>query len=152
MLLLARIEDSAAALGLIDLAGGCLLAYWGISGLKSQRVELEAEPAGSRPWSSLGKGVAVNFLNPNPYLFWLTVGSPMLVRADQVGRGFAIGCLIAFYSGLVGSKILLAVLVARSARVLQGRGFAWCNRLLAVVLLVFAAVFVREGLVRLAIL
>ena len=144
-----RIESSQSALGVVNLAGGALLASYGVSGLRAGSPEITSVTVRSRVLGSLGKGVAVNLLNPNPYLFWLTVGVPMLLRAAELGYGVAISFLAVFYFGLVGSKVVLAILVARSRAVLRGRGYLWTNRALAVALLVFAAIFLREGLLRL---
>jgi threonine/homoserine/homoserine lactone efflux protein len=149
VLLLGRIEHSEPALGLVNLAGGALLASYGIAGLRGSDGRVDEITAETRVWGSLGKGVAVNLLNPSPYLFWLTVGAPMLIRAHGSGWMNAVGFLVAFYVGLVGSKALLAVMVARSRDVLRGRGFIVANRVLAVILLFYAALFVRDGVLRL---
>jgi threonine/homoserine/homoserine lactone efflux protein len=150
ILLLGRIETSEPALGIVSLAGGALLASYGITGLRGTDSAVEETTPSGRIWGSLGKGVAVNLLNPSPYLFWLTVGAPLLLRANDSGRWIAMAFLVVFYVGLVGSKALLAVLVARSRSVLRGRGYLWANRILAVVLLAYSALFIREGIVRLA--
>ena len=149
VLLHGRIESSQSALGFINLAGGALLASYGISGLRVRTPDVEESQVRPRIWGSLGKGVSVNVLNPNPYLFWLTVGTPLLLRAAEHGTAIAALFLGVFYLGLVGSKAVLAVLVARSRAVLSGPAYLWTNRALAVALLVFAAIFVREGLLRL---
>ncbi len=149
ILLLGRIENSEPALGIVSLAGGALLASYGIAGLRGVQDSVVEVAANTRVWGSLGKGVAVNLLNPSPYLFWLTVGTPMLLRAYGSGWVTAAGFLVAFYIGLVGSKAVLAIMVARSRSVLRGRGYILANRLLAVVLLIYAALFVREGVLRL---
>jgi threonine/homoserine/homoserine lactone efflux protein len=146
---LGRIENSEPTLGIVNLAGGALLASYGIAGLRGGDGNVEEVTAENRIWGSLGKGVAVNLLNPSPYLFWLTVGAPMLLRAHDAGWPVAAGFLVAFYLGLVGSKAVLAVLVARSRSVLRGRGYLLANRLLAVILLIYAVLFVREGVLRL---
>ena len=148
--LFGRIENSGPALGIVSMAGGCLLAAWGTAGLRVRGQKIEEAAPDVRVWGSLAKGVAANLLNPSPYLFWLTVGAPLLVRAADGGRGFAALFLGIFYLGLVGSKVALAALVARSRSVLRGRGYLWANRVMASVLLVFAAIFIRDGLLRLA--
>ena len=150
VLLLGRIESSEPALGIVSLAGGALLASYGISGLRAKDTEIGDITAGGRVWGSLGKGVAVNLLNPSPYLFWLTVGAPLLLHAHASSRLAAVAFLAVFYLGLVGSKAVLAVLVARSRRVLRGNAYLWTNRILAVVMLVYASIFIREGILRLA--
>jgi hypothetical protein len=75
----------------------------------------------------------------------------MLLEAHSVGWTASIGFLLFFYTYLVGSKCVLAVLVAHSRSVLQGRAYIWANRILAIALLVFAAVFIRKGLLLLGV-
>jgi threonine/homoserine/homoserine lactone efflux protein len=145
ILLLGRIEDSEAALGIVSIAGGALLTSYGIAGLRGASLEVEESDVERRIWASLGKGVSVNFLNPNPYLFWLTIGTPILLRAHESSWLASIGFLVVFYLCLVGSKCVLAVLVARSRAVLRGRAYVLVNRVLAAALLVFAVIFIRNG-------
>jgi threonine/homoserine/homoserine lactone efflux protein len=148
--LLGRVENSDAALGIISIAGGALLTTYGIAGLRGAELKVEESEVERKVWASLGKGVSVNFLNPNPYLFWLTIGTPILLRAHESSWFLAIGFLVVFYLALVGSKCVLTILVARSRAVLRGRAYVLVNRILAVALLVFAAVFIREGFLLLA--
>jgi threonine/homoserine/homoserine lactone efflux protein len=145
VLLLNRIENSEAALGLISIAGGALLTAYGIAGLRGSNLEVEEATTSRRLWASLGKGVSVNFLNPNPYLFWLTIGTPILLRAHESSWALAVGFLVVFYLSLVGSKCVLVLLVARSRGVLRGRAYTFVNRFLAVFLLGFAVIFIRDG-------
>lgn len=149
ILLLHRLESSGVVLGLLSLAGGVLLASYGIAGLRRA-----PEPAGDVGvdrcvWGSLGKGISVNLFNPNPYLFWLTIGVPMLFRARQSGVALALAFLVVFYVGLVGSKAVLAVLITRSRTVLRGRAYTLVNRILAAALLVYAVLFIRAGVLEL---
>jgi threonine/homoserine/homoserine lactone efflux protein len=144
--LLGRVENSEAALGMVSIAGGALLTSYGIAGLRGATVEVAESEVERTPWASLGKGVSVNFLNPNPYLFWLTIGTPLLLEAHTLGWTASIAFLVVFYLCLVGSKCVLAVLVARSRAVLRGRAYVLINRVLAVALLIFAVIFIRNGL------
>jgi len=148
--LLGRVENSDAALGIISIAGGALLTTYGIAGLRGAELKVEESEVERKVWASLGKGVSVNFLNPNPYLFWLTIGTPILLRAHESSWSLAVGFLVVFYLALVGSKCVLTILVARSRAVLRGRAYVLVNRILAVALLVFAAIFIREGFLLMA--
>jgi threonine/homoserine/homoserine lactone efflux protein len=149
IVLLGRIEDSQPSLGLVNLAGGLLLAAFGFAAMRGPREPLEEVGAHPKIWGSLAKGVAANLLNPSPYLFWLTIGTPLLLQAHASSTARSVIFLAVFYAGLVGSKAVLAVLVARSRTVLRGAAYLWTNRALAVVLLVYALLFLRSGLSRL---
>ena len=70
---------------------------------------------------SMRKGLMANLLNPHPYLFWFVIGAPTLLKAWTTSLLAAVLFLIGLYVCLVGSKILIAWLVARSRRFLQSR-------------------------------
>ena len=59
------------------------------------------------------RGMLVNFLNPHPYLFWATVGAPIVIRAWQQRPLFAALFILFFYLLLIGSKVILALILAR---------------------------------------
>jgi threonine/homoserine/homoserine lactone efflux protein len=59
-------------------------------------------------------GALINFLNPHPYLFWLTVGAPTVVQAWRLTPWAAVAFVVAFYALLVGSKIVLALAIGRA--------------------------------------
>ena len=87
-----------------------------------------------------------NLLNPHPYLGWFVIGAPMLLKAWTVSVLAAVVFIVGLYVCLVGSKILIAWLVARSRTFLKSRGYVYVNRVLGVALAVFAILFVRDGL------
>tara|TARA_Y100000780_G_scaffold132772_1_gene119303 strand:+ start:13435 stop:14046 length:612 start_codon:yes stop_codon:yes gene_type:complete len=60
--------------------------------------------------NSIRKGVVTNVLNPAPYLFWLTIGAPIIIKmqsASKMGMFF-----LAFYAALLGTKVLIAYLIS----------------------------------------
>jgi hypothetical protein len=82
---------------------------------KSSESDLsETEP------KSLTKGILANVLSPHPYLFWFSVGGPIMSRAISLNLTTPFAFIGSFYVLLVGSKILLAVLVGRSKSFLSG--------------------------------
>ena len=95
---------------------------------------------------SLRRGALVNFLNPNVYVFWLTVGSPIILEAWKRTPLAAAGFLVCMLGCLVGCKMLLAVIVGRSRHLLAGRGYVAVMRILGVLLLLFALMMFRDGL------
>ncbi len=68
-----RLAGDSPVLGLLSLAGAVYICWLGWESLSIKPVE-QSDPA-RRP-HSLKKGVLANFLNPHPYLFWITVGPP----------------------------------------------------------------------------
>ncbi len=143
LLLLGSLSGYEPLLGLLSLAGGVIVLYLAWETLRPPAVNLAA--AAPR---SLRKGVITNFLNPHPYLFWLGVGGPLLLRArEQAGWSAPAAFLLLFYLLLVGSKLLLAWLTGRSRGFLQGRAYRWTLRGLGALLALFGVLLLRDGLV-----
>ncbi|MDZ7667322.1 MAG: LysE family transporter [Desulfotignum sp.] len=92
------------------------------------------------------EAVLVNVLSPHPYLFWMTVGAPLVHRALAVNMAAAGAFIAGFYVLLVGSKVVLALVVARSKAVIKGRAYVVIMRGLGAVLCLLALILVKDGL------
>jgi threonine/homoserine/homoserine lactone efflux protein len=135
LLLISRMAGSHLALGLISLAGALFLVYLGYETCFG--AELPDVPRGDDA-QSLRKGIVTNFLNPHPYLFWMTVGSPFTIRAWSGGAGRAVAFLAGFYLCLVGSKMVLAAFTDRGRHLLAGSAYRFCMRCLGILLWICA--------------
>ena len=88
----------------------------------------------------------VNALNPHPYMFWLGVGAPTVLKAMDHGVFSAPAFICSFYVMLVGSKIFLAILVGRSRTFLTGKAYVYTVRVLGVALCALSIFLFRDGL------
>ena len=88
----------------------------------------------------------MNALNPNPYLFWLTVGGPTMIGAGRKDPWSAAAFVAGFYLCLVGSKVILALLVGKSRPLWKGNAYKYLMRVLGTLLLIFAFLLFRDGL------
>ncbi len=78
LFVLTQLDSFHRALAFISIAGGIYVLYLSYECFRTKPVnlgELKTEP------QSLRKGVLINFLNPHPYLFWLTFGGPLILKA-----------------------------------------------------------------------
>jgi threonine/homoserine/homoserine lactone efflux protein len=141
LLVLQPLADQPMPLALLHLGGGLYLGWLAFEGLRFQGADLSSAP----PSGSLWRGVIANFLNPSPYLFWLTVGAPTVLAAWQESRLAMVVFIAAFYTLLVGSKVLLALGLGRSRRTLRSRGYRIVMRGLGGLLLVYALLFLYQG-------
>ena len=86
---------------------GCIfLAYMGFSLVfgKSGNLTLQDEKKGS----FFKQGCLCNLLNPYPYVFWLSVGIPLLLGAyEEVGVFGDVLCFIGFYVAFVVVKAVI---------------------------------------------
>ncbi len=123
---------------------GALVLIW-----MAYDVIRRADPstgAQSEPRRNLWRGVAANLANPHPWLFWISVGAPILVGAWESGPWRAAAFLAGFYALLVGTKVVLALLVSRGRRILDGAWYPRMVRLSGLLLLGLAVPLIRTAL------
>lgn len=136
-----QLAESDLILAIISFLGGAFIAYLGIDSIRTRSITYEKTNIKSQ---SFKKGIIANFLNPHPYVFWLTVNAPLLYKAYQQSLITAIMYLVLFYSLLIGSKIFVAQIVFSSKVFLNQR---WYNRImvfLGIALLIFSFLFFWE--------
>ena len=142
MYIASRLSAYQSGLGIISLVGGIFILFTGISCLRTTPAEVSIQIEQPK---SLLKGVVVNILNPHPYLFWISVGAPIMSRAFNTGMGALIAFLCGFYLSLVGSKILLAIAVGKSRSFLSGKVYRYTLSFLGLLLCAFAIILFRDG-------
>jgi len=143
LFVLSRLSNFHTILGIISLVGGFVLLSMGYESIRTKGVELHVRETGSK---SLTKGVLVNALNPHPYLFWFSVGAPIMTKAMSLNISALVAFIGSFYVFLVGSKIVLALVVGESKSFLTGRIYLYTMRLLGLVLCILALVLFYDGL------
>jgi threonine/homoserine/homoserine lactone efflux protein len=130
-------------LGAVSLLGSAFLSYLAYESISFKGVDIDLEK--ERP-QSMRKGVIVNFLNPSPYMFWFTIGAPLVLKALNIGVFSAFLFILGFYVFLVGSKVVIAVVVGKSRFFLKSRNYIYTVRFLGIILLVFAGLFLKDSL------
>ena len=128
--------------GLMSIIGAIYITYLG---WESFHRTLHPHTPAAENAKSMQRGVLVNLLNPHPYLFWLTVGIPFLSKTWYHAPVFAVVWIIGFYCALVGSKLMLAVIVGRAQTFLASKAFSLINRILGVILWIFAVLLFHNG-------
>ena len=149
LFILANLADFHAALGGISLAGGLFLLFLGYQSLKIPDINPAIQGGGMK---SLTKGILTNFLSPHPYLFWLTIGAPMMIKAMNSHRLAGLAFIGSFYFCLIGAKILLAIVVGKSRFFLTGGIYRAIIRCLGLFLIILAGKLLYDGLKLLQIL
>ena len=141
--LLSRLSDIQPVIGSIFLLGAAFLVFLGCDSLLFKGVDIDVTRV--KP-QSVKKGIIANFLNPSPYLFWLSIGAPLVIKAYNKSILSAVLFVICFYLVLVGSKMLIAMVIGKSRRLLKSNHYVYTIRCLGVILLIFALLFVKDGL------
>ncbi len=140
---LSQLSDFHNILGIISLIGGCVILFMGYESMNPESPESEFSETEPK---SLLKGILANALSPHPYLFWFSVGGPIMSRAMNQNVAAPFAFIGSFYVLLVGSKILLAVLIGRSKSFLSGTFYIYTMRLLGLALCILALLLFRDGL------
>jgi threonine/homoserine/homoserine lactone efflux protein len=149
LIILGRLTDFEAVLGGITLAGSLFVFYLAYETYQTDASDLDFTQ--DRP-RSLRRGIIINFLNPHPYLFWITVGAPIVIRAGEVSAIAPALFVAAFYVLLVGSKMGLALVVGKSRAFLTSRNYVYAMRGLGILLALFALLLLRDALRLLSVL
>ena len=147
--ILTRFLNYRSILGGISLVGGLYVLYLAYESLNTRFLSVgfsETEPRSFR------KGWWVNTLSPHPYLFWITVGAPFILKSWEQGLIPPVLFVLSFFASLVGSKILLAFLIGKSRSFLTQSTYLWVMRGLGVMLALFGIFLLRDGLTLLGIL
>jgi threonine/homoserine/homoserine lactone efflux protein len=142
LILLSFVAGYNLILGILSIFGGLYIFYLAYESFKTKglpgNIKIE-EP------NSLKKGVTVNFLNPSPYLFWITVGGPLIITAYAGNVLSPLLFIVVFYTFLVGSKIVLAFAAGKSRDLLTGRPYLYIMRILGVAMVIFALYLIYGG-------
>ncbi len=142
-LLLSNLTHFETVPGVVALAGGLFLIYMGYESITSKAPEMKDT---SPRRGSLRRGVLTNFLNPSPYLFWVTVGAPLLIKGAETSLLNPALFIGGFYCCIVGSKIGVALLTGRFRGFLRSRAYEIAMKVLGGALILFAFCFLWEGL------
>ena len=140
--ILSKLADFNSVLAVVSIIGGIVVLAMGLQGLRSRATTIDLDEVNPR---SLIKGVTVNFFSPHPYLFWLSVGSPLMLKAADLSFASAAAFVTSFYLMLVGAKLFLALLAGRSRAFLSGRAYLLTMKSLGLLLVFFSFYLFREG-------
>lgn len=115
LVLLLLTQVPAWLLDLLQILGGFFVFYLAVRLLillKTERSALKMPEQAIR--QNFAQGLVINFLNPNPYLFWGVVAGPVVLEAWQqsanLGLSFITGFYVTVTLGMIGLVIAFGVL------------------------------------------
>ncbi|MCE7698809.1 MAG: LysE family translocator [Methanobacterium paludis] len=141
--LLSLFSGYNSILGIVSIFGGLYLTYLAYESIKTKGLTENIDLEEAR---SFAKGVMVNFLNPQPYLFWITVGGPIIITAYNQNIFSPLWFILGFYVCLIGSKIVMAVVTGKSRSFLTGKLYINIMRFMGLLLLILAFYLTLNGL------
>jgi threonine/homoserine/homoserine lactone efflux protein len=99
----------------LGIAGGALVVWLGVGALRAARAPAAEAPARPPP-AGFVRGMLVNVLNPNAWLWWSLAAGPILADAWRAAPSRAFLFLVGFYLLLVGGNVAFVLLAGRAAR------------------------------------
>lgn len=130
-------------IGIIAFFGASYLIYSGMESLriKESSVELRLEKK-----DALKKGVIVNFGNPHPYVFWFSIGGPIIFKTLSTHVSATILFISGFYVFLVGSKVIITLIVEKSKSFINSKYYFLIIHILGIAQIIFGLAFIKMGL------
>jgi threonine/homoserine/homoserine lactone efflux protein len=134
---------------LLSIAGGVFVLYlaWSLFKQWRQDTQVTVNVEGAQPigWRGLWRASIVNWLNPNPYIFWTLVGGPTLIAALNQSIGYGVAFLVGMYGVFIASMLVI-VAVFHFARNLGPRVVRGLLLISIVVLAIFGVLLLQRGL------
>ena len=130
----------------ISLVGGLFVFYlaWGFwKKVQETHEHLNTSQQNSR--HSFGKAVAMNLLNPNPYIFWAFVSGPILINALNQSWLHVLAYLTGFY-GVFMLTMLAFIIIFHQTRRFGPKVVRSIQLFSIFVFVVFGALLVYQGL------
>jgi len=149
LLALLTLAEQDLVIGLISVFGACYLIYLGLQNFRIKTSKFEVVIVRKEAFK---RAIITNLLNPHTYLFWLSVGSPIILETLKTDASATIFFLLGFYTFLIGSMVFVALVVDRSKSLVKSKYYSYVVSLLGVVLIFFALNFLIEGLKLMALL
>jgi len=140
VMLFSRLQDTTWLQIGLGVIGGLYLLRLGYKSLIVTRVPMPKAP--DVRLGPLLTGIKMNFLNPNPYLFWFTVAGPYLISGTLSTN---LAFLATFLSVLICIKVSIAYGVSRFRSFLHGRTYDLIMKALALCLLGYGAAFLFKA-------
>lgn len=132
--------------GWLSIAGAAVLIWFAVETLNEARsatiAVTPAEPTPDRTWV---KAALVNALSPSPWLFWATIGGPILVATWRDSPPSATAFIVGFYLLLIGTKVAVAVGLGATRHRLSTRAYRTILGASGVLMVVLAIALAANG-------
>jgi threonine/homoserine/homoserine lactone efflux protein len=146
---LSTLAEHDVVIGLVSIFGACYLVYIGLENFRTKTSKFEVVIVRKEGFK---RAIITNLLNPHTYLFWLSVGGPIILETLKTDASTTVLFLLGFYTFLISSMTFVALVVDKSKSLVDSKYYSYVVRLLGIVLIFFAFVVLTEGLKLMALL
>ncbi|MFC1997084.1 LysE family translocator [Chloroflexota bacterium] len=133
-------------LQIISMIGGFFVLYlaWGFWKQWRATVSEQISPLEVQR-RSFGKAVAMNLLNPNPYIFWAFVSGPILINALEQSWFHGLTFLVGFY-GVFMLTMIAFIALFHQTRKLGPKVVHGIQLFSIFILVIFGVILIIEGI------
>jgi len=141
LLLTLKIDDIGWFISVISIVGAVYLAT---IAYKIFNAPASINPNGSvEDGSSFVTAVKINFLNPSPYIFWLTIGSSYILMGTMLDASVFIASMLV---SLCATKYIVAISIKTLGQQFNPRVYSAILRSLSLPLLAFSVQLLYTGI------
>ena len=101
-------------LSLLEIVGGIFIIYLSFFAYKSSKASDVIKT--SHKDFNIVKATTINFLNPNVWLYWSTIGASLLIDKWQSQKIIAILFLLSFYGAMVLANAMMVLIFAKAGQ------------------------------------
>ncbi len=133
-------------LQLLQIIGGLFLLYLAYGAFRAYQTAVSPQPTPpGTSQQSLLKAALMNFLSPNPYIFWATIAGPIFISGWREAPIYGVSFVLGFYATLIGGFMAFIGLFALTSK-LDPRVSRLLSLISAVALLLFGIYQLWNGL------
>lgn len=132
----------------VGLIGAVFFTFLAVQAIRDAwRLWRDGRRERARGWA-FWKGVTANLANPLSWTFWLATGTPTMMRAQHLaGRTGLVAFTVTWFAVASGLEAVIALAVARTGRLVGGRGQGAFTGLSAVLFAALAALMLVRDVV-----
>lgn len=141
LLLSLKFDDVGWFISAISILGAAYLAN---IAYKIFNAPMSINPNGNvEAGSSFSTAIKINFLNPSPYIFWLTIGSSYLLMGTVIEASIFITCALV---SLCATKYIVALSIKSLGQRFNPRIYSMILRSLSLPMLAFSVHLLYSGI------
>lgn len=129
-------------IGSIAFVGGIFLLYMAYGNFT---YKPQLENSNSFVAKPLLQGMLGNILNAAAYVFWLTVGGPIILSAQSAGLVSVLIFAVSFLVSIFGINLVVILLAGRVKVYLSSKYFVYTIKGLGLILVIFAVIFFNQS-------
>jgi threonine/homoserine/homoserine lactone efflux protein len=142
--IVSKLQNINLLLIVISVIGALYLFYLGYENIKIKHVVMSEFKTNN---SSFKKGVITNYTNPNPYIFWITIGGPILIASFNYSLINSITFLFTFYFFLVGVKVIIVFIGTRFKVFFGSTKYIFIIKFMGLLLILFGMILLYDAIV-----